>query len=461
VIIGDRNHAEVEGLMGFAGDRGRVVSTEAEARTLELTPPYIIVSQTTQDEAVFERLSRIILNRYPGGKLFNTICDATHKRQEEVRELCARVGGVVVVGGHASANTKRLGEIVVSMGRSVFMVETEADLDMEALSHFDCIGVTAGASTPTWMINRVVRTLEAIPVQGEGKIRGAIFKAIWLMLTSSVFVSLGGGLLTYVCDLLQSIQPQWAHGVISFTYLYAMHNVNRFIDQRMKKFHDPLRDRFYRQNRSFVLISSALGLAIALTLTLGLGRRPFFLLLGMSILGVLYSVRLIPKGMVPAMRVRGLKEIPGSKTFFVAMAWALVTTVIPAWGNGGHAGTATLGTLAVVLLLAFVRSNLFDVFEVQGDRLVGKETLPVCIGERMTLVFLVLLMGVLILLLLLLPLLNLMNMAGVWLIPGVLYMLAITGLYERGRVNPGPRLELALDTIFPIMAGLVWLGLLL
>ena len=461
VIIGDRNHAEVEGLMGFAGEMGRVVSSEEDARDLELRGPYIIVSQTTQDEAIFERLTRIILERHPGGKLFNTICDATHKRQEEVRELSARVGAVVVVGGRASANTQRLGEIATAMGRPVFLVETEAELDLAALSRFDRVGVTAGASTPTWMINRIVRTLEAIPVRDEGRLRAMFFKSIWLMLTTSLFVSLGGGLLTYVCALLQSMPPRLVHVVISFSYLYAMHNLNRFIDQRLKKFHDPLRDHFYRRNRWFVPSSSVLCLLLALSLTIGLGLKPFFLLLGMSILGVLYSVRLIPKWLAPMVRVRGLKEIPGSKTFFVAMAWALVTTLIPAWSNNGHAGPATLSTLVVVLLLVFARSNLFDVFEVQGDRLVGKETLPVCIGERMTLTFLTLLSGVLILLLVALPLLGLVDVTAFWLIPGVLYLLVVTRLYERGLVHQGPKLELALDMVFPIMAGLAGLGSLL
>ena len=108
VIIGDRNHAEVEGLMGFAGSLGRVVSNLEDVNSLQLEGPYIIVSQTTQDETIFEDLSQLILKRFPGGRVFNTICDATHKRQEEVRSLCKDVEAMVVVGGKNSANTKRL-----------------------------------------------------------------------------------------------------------------------------------------------------------------------------------------------------------------------------------------------------------------------------------------------------------------------------------------------------------------
>lgn len=162
VIIGDREHAEVEGLMGYAGNTGQVVNSEADVAAMRLDGPYIIVSQTTQDEHLFEKLKEMILQKYPAGEVFNTICDSTHKRQEEVRRLCREVEALVVVGGRTSANTKRLGEIAESLGCPVFMVESEADLEPRDLERFGRIGVTAGASTPNWVISRVVEALENI-----------------------------------------------------------------------------------------------------------------------------------------------------------------------------------------------------------------------------------------------------------------------------------------------------------
>jgi 4-hydroxy-3-methylbut-2-enyl diphosphate reductase len=104
----------------------------------------------------------MILQRYPGGEVFNTICDSTHKRQEEVRQLCREVEALVVVGGKTSANTKRLGEIAESLGCPVFMVESETDLEPQALARYGRVGVTAGASTPNWVISRIVEVLENI-----------------------------------------------------------------------------------------------------------------------------------------------------------------------------------------------------------------------------------------------------------------------------------------------------------
>lgn len=162
VIIGDREHAEVEGLIGYAGNAGQVVNSEADVAAMRLDGPYIIVSQTTQDEHLFEKLKEMILQKYPAGEVFNTICDSTHKRQEEVRRLCREVEALVVVGGRTSANTKRLGEIAESLGCSVFMVESEADLEPQALERFGRVGVTAGASTPNWVISGIVEALENI-----------------------------------------------------------------------------------------------------------------------------------------------------------------------------------------------------------------------------------------------------------------------------------------------------------
>lgn len=167
VIVGDKNHAEVMGLMGYAKPDVHVISNESDIDKLRLPGLYIIVSQTTQDELSFNRLSEKIVSLFPGGKVFNTICDSTHKRQDEVRDLCQKVQCMVVLGGKESANTRRLGLIAAEMGCPVFMGETAEDIDLDAIAKFDCVGVTAGASTPSWVIERVVKTLEILPENTE------------------------------------------------------------------------------------------------------------------------------------------------------------------------------------------------------------------------------------------------------------------------------------------------------
>jgi 4-hydroxy-3-methylbut-2-enyl diphosphate reductase len=154
-----------------------------------------------------------------------------------------------------------------------------------------------------------------------------------------------------------------------------------------------------------------------------------------------------------------LKEIPGSKTFLVAVAWAFVTTLIPAWSESSTPGLVTLVVLFFVMLLVFVRNAFLDVVEVQGDRIVGKETLPVCIGEKKTLFVLNIIMALLLLMLLIMPLIGLMAKTGFWLIPGILYIMGLALLYNNDRIKQGPKLEFSLDSVFYLLAILAWLAI--
>ena len=451
IIIGDRDHAEVVGLMGYAEPHVQVVSGDADLPGLQLSMPYIIVSQTTQDNATFQRLSGAILARFPGGQVFETICDSTRKRQEEVKNLCQKVEALVVVGGKTSANTQRLGEIAEKMGRAVFLVETEADLDWQGLAAFDRVGVTAGASTPTWMINRVVRALESFPGKGRAGVRARLFQAMWYLLASNLYVAMGGGLLALSSALLLGLEPDPRYFLMAFGYLFAMHNLNRFANQEASKFNDPARLAFFKARQWPLLVSSSVALAGALGLASRFGAGPLLLLATMSVLGILYSVRLIPLAIARLTKVRRLKEIPGSKTFFVALAWAFVTVLLPAW-EGRRYGLPVVGLFTIVLAIVFIRNALFDVFDVQGDRIVGKETLPVCIGEKKTMQVLYLLIGLVAALLFLLP--------GVGLLPGwaraglpaILYMFVMVQLYEHGKICHGVKLEFGLETVFPLFS---------
>ncbi len=461
VIIGDRNHAEVEGLMGYAGPDCRVVSNKADANALHFEGEYIIVSQTTQDELSFEQLCRIIQDKYPGGRVFSTICDSTHKRQHEVRKLCQIVDALVVVGGRASANTKRLAEIATEMGKEIFLIETESEIDPNLLNNFKRVGVTAGASTPTWMINRVVRTLEAIPSHGDNPLRALTFRAMRWLMASNLYVAAGGGIMTGACCLLQGIRPTWQLMVIAFGYLFAMHNLNRITDQRAKVFNDPILMNFYINNRNAFFLSSISTLIAALTIGWIEGRGPFIMLLIMSIFGTLYSVKFIPRSISSLLKVKMLKEIPGSKTIFVALAWALVLTVLPAMSQGG--GTPlTVAVFIFVLLLVLVRNAVFDLFDLQGDRIVGKETLPVLLGFHKTTILLKIIMAILFILPLIMTAMGMMTKPyGYLLLPGLVYLFLFLVFYEKGYYTPGVRLEFALETAFIIIGASVWLGTLL
>ncbi|MGA6927410.1 MAG: 4-hydroxy-3-methylbut-2-enyl diphosphate reductase, partial [Desulfosarcina sp.] len=128
IIIGDQDHPEVKGLMGYAGLSGYVVSSLEELDALPVFDLAIVVAQTTQNLNFYNQVKRWAASTFPHYKTFDTICDSTEKRQAEVKQLAERVDAVLVVGGGQSGNTRRLAEIAGASGKPTYHVETEAEL---------------------------------------------------------------------------------------------------------------------------------------------------------------------------------------------------------------------------------------------------------------------------------------------------------------------------------------------
>ena len=124
IIIGDKAHPEVVGLLGYAGKKGYVVDNLKDLNSLQPFDKAIIVAQTTQNKIFFEEVKHWAERKYPHYKVFDTICDSTAKRQEEVRRLADSVDTFIVVGGHNSGNTKRLAEIATQTGKPTYQIES-------------------------------------------------------------------------------------------------------------------------------------------------------------------------------------------------------------------------------------------------------------------------------------------------------------------------------------------------
>ena len=162
IIVGDRNHPEVVGLLGYAGARGYVVGSLEELADLPRLTRAIVVAQTTQNTLFYQGIKAWVGRHWPHYRVFDTICDSTEKRQTEVQQLAEAADAVVVVGGHNSGNTNRLAEIARQAGKPTQQVETEHELDFGALAGARTIAVSAGASTPDWMIRRVIQVLTEV-----------------------------------------------------------------------------------------------------------------------------------------------------------------------------------------------------------------------------------------------------------------------------------------------------------
>jgi 4-hydroxybenzoate polyprenyltransferase len=172
-------------------------------------------------------------------------------------------------------------------------------------------------------------------------------------------------------------------------------------------------------------------------------------------LGLLYSVRIFPESWLRVVKVTKLKDIPASKTIFVAAGWSVVATLLPSLRESHTLGFQTLFAFSVVFVLVFVRSAVFDIVDIQGDRLVGEETMPIVIGEKRTRRLLVYLVLALAISLLVAPLLGLATSFGYVMLITCLY----TGLYlfvhKRELLRPGSiRFETLVENGFYLAGGL-------
>ena len=157
IIIGNDKHPEVEGIKGWVCGKATVIETfdEAKAFTAEKNEQLCIVSQTTFNYNKFQDLVEIIREKGYDVESINTICNATEERQTEAKLIAGTVDSMIVIGGSHSSNTQKLFEICKKECENTYYIQTLEDLNVEGLKGSNCVGITAGASTPNNIIEEV------------------------------------------------------------------------------------------------------------------------------------------------------------------------------------------------------------------------------------------------------------------------------------------------------------------
>ncbi|MEZ0323335.1 MAG: 4-hydroxy-3-methylbut-2-enyl diphosphate reductase [Hydrogenothermaceae bacterium] len=174
VIIGEEGHPEVIGTLGHLEEsRGQGVVVENFEDLVKKVPKRNrigVVAQTTQSEDFFREAVGYIAENTEELKVFNTICDATSVRQEEVKKLAPTVDIMIIIGGKHSGNTQRLAQISKTLNPNTYHIETADELKEEWFEGKENIGVSAGASTPDWIINEVVEKIKQIKGAGHERV---------------------------------------------------------------------------------------------------------------------------------------------------------------------------------------------------------------------------------------------------------------------------------------------------
>lgn len=372
IIIGDTGHAEVISLMGYAKGTAQLIQVPEQAAKLPAIEKAIVVSQTTFDRKDFDDIVTVLQEKVKELKIFCTICDSTAKRQEEVKKLASKVDCMIIVGGYHSANTTRLAQISRRFCENVYHIETAADLKDIDVHLYHSVGVSAGASTPSWIINSVVQALRF-----KDRENALAFRAFGWMFYCGIFRSLAAFILCMGIQSTFQLPQSWKFPFIAFFYLFSVTNLNGIVSGETLLFSDPTRFHFLQYRRRYLIFLSIVSIFAVLALGLTLSLSGLGLLFLALLLGVLYRIRIGIAG-----KPFRIFDIPGSKNLLHGFAWSIVIAAIPLLEHGLHSPVPLILGPGLVFLIVFAGTVLFDFKDYQGDRFAGKETLPILLGRH-------------------------------------------------------------------------------
>ena len=175
IIVGDKKHPEVKGLIGMAGRRSRVVKNKSQAKRLSLKAKKVaLISQTTATISDFkEVLSEMDKKNFKKLTSFNTVCKNTIGRQKEAASIAGRVNGMIVIGGKNSANTSKLAQTCKRINKNTCHIESKKDLKIKFLKGKKNIGIATGASTPPYAIKEVIEKINEAQTYGAKRRKSA------------------------------------------------------------------------------------------------------------------------------------------------------------------------------------------------------------------------------------------------------------------------------------------------
>lgn len=377
IIVGDEGHAEIIGLKGFAQTKTHVISSPDEVASL---PPYenvFVAAQTTCDKEIYRRVIKLLKAKYSNLEVGDTICDATTQRQEEVVSIASEVDAMVVVGGRNSANTSRLASIAKRCGVKTFLIETAQELDYVVFNDCRKIGVTAGASTPKWIIDEVMEKLGSVSELKTAPV-SVLGKALDVFAKSNLLLALGATALASANMLLMGITPSIPLVALPFCAVAATLLLNKVMIAEMLERANPRRYRYHIKYRGLFMLIGFSSLATGFYFARGLGNFPLLLFIAVVGPGVTYGVPIGPlKKLSSSIR---LKNIPASKELFMGLAWGVITALMPYVSSSR--GTGLLYCFFFAFCVAYIRSALFGLRDIQDDQIIGREAIPIVIGKK-------------------------------------------------------------------------------
>lgn len=162
VIVGDEKHPEIKGVKSRAGKNSTVIDPGLKEFDLPMAKKIAVIAQTTLPEEDFNKIVEKLKPHAEELKVVNTICRDTTIRQNEAKRIAGGVDMVIVVGGRNSANTKKLARLCGEINPNTHHIESESEIEPSWFNNVESVGIATGASTPDWVIERVIRRVREI-----------------------------------------------------------------------------------------------------------------------------------------------------------------------------------------------------------------------------------------------------------------------------------------------------------
>lgn len=387
IITGDEEHAEVIGLKSYARSGVMVISNADKIPPIPHAERYLVVSQTTFDRELFDAIIRRLREKLNDRLLiFDTICDSTRDRQHDVAAAIARgIDVLVVVGGRNSANTRRLADLGRERGIRTFHVETAEELPTEGFRKNDHVFITAGASTPGWIINNVLEKLFSIQYSHRGIFPAYLKKLIEFIIRTNILSSIAAFFITAFASFYFRGDYSPTLPLAATLYLFSMYSFNNCLTAPQLRESNPYKYNLYHKNRIPFLITAAFCALFALILVIPFGAPIWGIYLSSTALGVVYSMKFF-QNMIKKTGIVFLGKAYNSKTLVTSLGWVIVCALAPLLAEGAPF-YAYPAMLLYVFGFIFLRNIILDLIGLQGDLILGRETLPILVGQKPAVLF--------------------------------------------------------------------------
>ncbi len=380
IVVGKSSHPEVVGIMGFIYDDndGYVVINESDIAALPKDNKNIlVVSQTTMQSEMFESLAKSLKEYYAQSEdvvIKNTICSATSLRQEEARELAQRNDVVLVIGGGNSSNTKRLYEVASAITKAYY-IETESDIEKIDFSEYEKVAITAGASTPDWLIENIVGRLYEIEKKGLKKYIGFLLK---FFRYSNLFFAMGAFFISLMISHVLGVVNIHKIGIMTSLYYFILSSISHYTNETIAINNNP-QYKFFVKIKPLMSVIIFISVVAMLIIAFSLGQNILILTLFSFVMGISYSLSLKNNTLAKnSFIVSFFRKLSYIKAIIISSAVVILLNgsyIIYYELNLESQYKNLIFSTSIIFFFMLMRQAFFDIKNSQSDKIVGSKSI--------------------------------------------------------------------------------------